>query len=82
MTQKPKNCKTMDSCQGVEREVNKVQDKFHTLGEINHHSLEEALQLVRVAKEELREGKEAKKVTRNRRVGQTLCPFLSFSFRV
>ena len=72
----------MDSCQGVEREVNKVQDKFHTLSEINHHSLEEALQLVRVAKEELREGKEAKKVTRNRRVGQTLCPFLSFSFRV
>ena len=51
----------MDSCQGVEREVNKVQDKFHTLSEINHHSLEEALQLVRVAKEELREGKEAKK---------------------
>ena len=51
----------MDSCQGVEREVNKVQDKFHTLGEINHHSLEEALQLVRVAKEELREGREAKK---------------------
>ena len=67
----------MDSCQGVEREVNKVQDKFHTLGEINHHSLEEALQLVRVAKEELREGMQLKKVTRSQRVGQTLCVFFS-----
>ena len=55
MTQKPEK---MDSCQGVEREVNKVQEKFHALGEINHHSLEEALQLVRVAKAELQEGKE------------------------
>ena len=50
----------MDSCQGVDREVNKVHEKFQNLGELSHQALEDALQLVRVAKEELREGKAQK----------------------
>ena len=70
----------MDSCQGVEREVNKVQDKFHTLGEINHHSLEEALQLVRVAKEELREGMQLKKSdAQSKSRSNPLCLLFSYS---
>ena len=77
MTQKPEK---MDSCQGVEREVNKVQEKFHALGEINHHSLEEALQLVRVAKAELQEGKEhSQKSDAQSNCRSTSKPFVSLS---
>lgn len=47
----------MDACLAVERDLNKVGDKFHNLGESNQRSLEEAIQLVRAAKDEIREGK-------------------------
>ena len=47
----------MEACQGVEREILKVVEKFHCLGEANHRTLEEAIQLVRAAKDEIREGK-------------------------
>ena len=47
----------MEACQGVERDINNVADKFSNLGESNHRILEEAIQLVRAAKDEIRDGK-------------------------
>ena len=51
----------MEACQGVEREIIKVVEKFHCLGEANHRALEEAMQHVRAARDEIREGKFFKK---------------------
>ena len=48
----------MEACQGVERDINNVADKFSNLGESNHRILEEAIQLVRAAKDEIRDGKD------------------------
>lgn len=50
-------CEIMEACQGVERDINNVADKFSNLGESNHRILEEAIQLVRAAKDEIRDGK-------------------------
>ena len=52
----------MEACQGVEREIIKVVEKFHCLGEANHRALEEAMQHVRAARDEIREGKVFKKI--------------------
>ena len=49
----------MEACQGVERDINNVADKFSNLGESNHRILEEAIQLVRAAKDEIRDGKDS-----------------------
>jgi len=46
----------MEACEGVERDINNVVDKFSNLGESNHRILEEAIQLVRAAKDEIRDG--------------------------
>lgn len=46
----------MEACQGVEREILKVVEKFHCLGDANHRALDEAMQLVRAARDEIREG--------------------------
>ena len=47
----------MDACQSVERDINNVVDKFNNLGESNQRILEEAIQLVRAAKDEIRDGR-------------------------
>ena len=47
----------MDSCQGVEREVSKVSEKFHSLGDVINENLEEAIQHVQAAKNEIQYGK-------------------------
>ena len=51
----------MDGCQSVERDVNKVVEKFFGLGDSNAKILEEAIQLVRAAKDEIKEGKKRTK---------------------
>lgn len=51
----------MDGCQSVERDVNKVVEKFFGLGDSNAKILEEAIQLVRAAKDEIKEGKKKDK---------------------
>lgn len=43
----------MEACLGVEREVNKVLDKFRSLSESNNKNIDEALRMVRATKAEL-----------------------------
>ena len=47
----------MEACNGVEREVAKVLEKFRNLSDSNQKSIDEALRLVRAAKAELENGK-------------------------
>jgi hypothetical protein len=46
----------MEACHGVEREVVRVIEKFHSLGETNHRNLNEALKMVRAARQEIEIG--------------------------
>ena len=46
----------MEACQGVERDITNVVDKFNHLGDSNRRILEEAIQLVRAAKNEIKDG--------------------------
>lgn len=50
----------MEACEVVERDVKNVTEKFHVLGDSNHRVLEEAIQLVRAARDEIRDGKTKK----------------------
>ena len=59
----------MDACQSVERDINNVADKFNNLGESNQRILEEAIQLVRAAKDEIRDGRVFLKPKHNIRIG-------------
>ena len=51
------NFSKMDACDVVERDVEKVTEKFHVLGDSNHQNLNEAIQLVRAARDEIRDCK-------------------------
>jgi hypothetical protein len=54
----------MEACLGVEREVNKVLDKFHSLQSSNDKSLSEIQFLLRSAKNEAQyEGEKTIKIT-------------------
>ena len=55
----------MDSCQGVEREVSKVSEKFHSLGDVINENLEEAIQHVQAAKNEIQYGKHFSQIFQN-----------------
>ncbi len=46
----------MEACNGVEREVTKVLEKFRILSDSKTKDIEEALQMVRAAKAELQDG--------------------------
>jgi len=46
----------MEACQGVEREVSKVAEKFHGLNDIIDGNLDESIQLIAAAKNELQFG--------------------------
>ena len=48
---------TMEACDGVEREVSKVAEKFHGLNDIIDGNLDESIQLISAAKNELQFGK-------------------------
>lgn len=47
----------MEACQGVEREVSKVAEKFRGLNDIIDGNLDESIQLISAAKNELQFGK-------------------------
>ena len=47
----------MEACDGVEREVSKVAEKFHGLNDIIDGNLDESIQLISAAKNELQFGK-------------------------
>ena len=48
----------MEACQGVEREVSKVAEKFRGLNDIIDGNLDESIQLISAAKNELQFGTE------------------------
>ncbi len=47
----------MQACEGVERDLNRVSDKFQALKDSNEGNLTDALNLVLAAKREITEGK-------------------------